>query len=332
MVKPIQFEIRGSWGVITLSRAGSLNALSLDMVLFMRSVLNRVRDDARVVGIIIQSSVARVFCAGGDIKAAYELYRQKDYESLSVYIREEYALNKQINGFKKPVVAIIDGLTLGGGVGISRYATYRVVSENAKIGMPEIKIAFFPDVGAGYFLNQLSESVSKFLALTGYVLEGKDLMDAGYATHAVASFNIRSFIEDLSSGEDIKDVLFNYSTSLTETKLDDLKESIECFAELTLEKSLFKLKQVSSMLHRELMTHSPLALHIIWRHMELTRGKSYSEVVKIDLQLAHRMFHKSDFFEGVRTRLIDKGDRPVWQYSGIDNVKKKEIEAYFSAL
>lgn len=322
-------EVFGRVGVITLNRPKALNALSLEMVLEMRAFLTHVGGDPNIQGVVIRSALPDVFCAGGDIKAAYALYQLKDYEGMSRYIREEYALNQQIADFQKPVVALIDGLALGGGVGISRYAKYRVITERAKIGMPEIKIAFFPDVGAGYFLNKLDLALSRFLAITGHVLSGQDLMDTGYATHVVASENMTALCELLVEGGVSEVALQRLCVAPKSGVLDGLNNVVSCFSKATLSECLELLEHVDTALYRTLKGYSPLALQIIWKYMEVTRSLSYADVVNVDLTLAHHMFERSDFFEGIRTRLIDKGDQARWQHKDIADITPKQLDTYF---
>lgn len=329
--KDLLCEVRGCIGVITLNRPKALNALSIDMVRSMRAFLNSVAVDSEAVGIVIQSSIPNVFCAGGDIKAAYALYQQRDYDALSRYIEEEYALNQAIARFPKPTVALVDGLTLGGGVGISRYTTYRVVTENAQIGMPEVKIAFFPDVGAGYFLNLLDASVAKFLAVTGHVLSGKDLLSTGYGTHAVVSQDLDALFNTfVNEGSISEGVIAQFSSQpYGESEIEQLKNVIACFEASTLQACLLDLKRVDPDLYQTFMRYSPLALQLIWQYMSVTRGRPYQEVVDVDLKLAKEMFHRSDFFEGIRTRLIDKGDTPAWKHQSIDDVNQALIDSFF---
>lgn len=186
----VTFEHIYDWGVITLQKPKTLNALDLNMVLDIRQFLKQAEKSSDIKGVLFQSTVPGVFCAGGDIKAVYQWHKAGDYAAFCRYIEEEYGLNQQIKIFSKPTVAIMDGLTLGGGVGLSRYTDYRIVSDTALVGMPEIKIAFFPDVGAGYFLNLLEPPLARFLALTGVVLKGSDLVSLGYATHVISSLDI----------------------------------------------------------------------------------------------------------------------------------------------
>ncbi|MCP5322988.1 MAG: enoyl-CoA hydratase/isomerase family protein [Candidatus Paracaedibacteraceae bacterium] len=332
----VTFENVDNWGVITLQKPKTLNALDLNMVLAIRQFLRQAERNSDIQGILFQSSVSDIFCAGGDIKAVYQWYTTGDQAALFRYIEEEYGLNQQIKNFSKPTVAIMDGLTLGGGVGLSRYTDYRIVSDTALVGMPEIKIAFFPDVGAGYFLNLLASPLARFLALTGVVLKGNDLVSLGYATHITASSHIlrlRDEILEIKPNEIDKILPSSY---ITDSKLDYLLPIINCFRQASLLECLDALKickhPEAEDFYTELRKFSPLALHIVWRYMDITCGLKYEDVLEIDLNLAKQMFKNSDVPEGIRTRLIDKGDQPKWRYPQIEDVSKDDIDPYFQTL
>lgn len=333
----IQFEYINGWGIITLQKSETLNALDLEMVLKIHDFLESVKNRSDILGVLIQSNIQNVFCAGGDIKAIYRWHREGNKEAPSRYIHEEYGLNAYIQSFAKPVIAIMDGLTLGGGVGLSRYAQYRIATDRALVGMPEVKIAFFPDVGAGYFFNLLEKPLARFLALTGYTLKGQDLITAGYATHLIPTERIEILINKIVNHTPAQlDKILQALTLPGSSELDRLYPVIECFKYGSLLECINALKDCSEdeakKLYNEMLTFSPLALHIIWRYMEITRGLTYDSVLSIDLNLAQSMFEDSDFFEGIRTRLINKGDIPKWNHSSLYNVSEKEISRYFDSI
>lgn len=320
----VLFEQINSWGVITLNKPATLNALDLQMVMAIRGFLRQAALDSAVNGIFIHSAVPNIFCAGGDIKAVYQWYLNNDTTALSTYVEEEYGLNADIKAFPKPVVALMNGLTLGGGVGLSRYASYRIATTETLVGMPEVKIAFFPDVGAGYFLNLLNPQLARFLGLVGCLLRGQDLIMTGYATHLILPENIATTTQDILKADpsDLNNLL---SSGLsTPSTLTDLTEVINCFRFPTLEECLEQLRECSHPLagsfYEEINTFSPYALKVIWDYLDRTKGLTYGEVLAIDLELAKHMFHHSDVFEGIRTRLIDKRDKPRWKYASFDDV------------
>lgn len=329
----INFERINRWGVITLQKRVTLNALDFSMITAIRSFLNDARKNPTIDGILIKSSVLKVFSAGGDIKTVYRWYKENDQDSLHEFIREEYSLNADIQSFPKPIVAILDGLTLGGGVGLSRYAKYRIATTNAVVGMPEVKIAFFPDVGAGYFLNLLDQPLARFLALTGYLLRGLDLITTGYATHLMSSDETECLLNDIVSIDPSGMQSVLPAIIKTASHLVELGSVIDCFKADSLQECLEALRECNHpeafKFYQEVLTFSPLALHIIWHYMSITRGLNYESVLQIDLNLAIQMFNNLDFFEGIRTRLIDKKDKPSWRHESLDAVSREEIESYF---
>jgi enoyl-CoA hydratase len=320
----VLFDQINGWGVITLNKPATLNALDLQMVMAIRSFLRQVALDTAVKCIFIHSAVPNIFCSGGDIKAVYQSYLNNDTVALSTYVEEEYGLNADIKAFPKPVVALMNGLTLGGGVGLSRYASYRIATTEALVGMPEVKIAFFPDVGAGYFLNLLNPQLARFLGLTGCLLRGQDLITTGYATHLILPKNIATTTQDIlkTDPSDLDNLLS--SDLSTPSTLTDLSDVIDCFSLPTLEGCLDQLRECSHPLagsfYEDIITFSPYALKIIWDYLDRTKGLTYEDVLAMDLELAKQMFHYSDVFEGIRTRLIDKQDKPQWKYASLDDV------------
>lgn len=324
----VEFEIKNGWGWVNLCKPSTLNALDLAMVLAIRLFLTKCESDASVEGVVITSRVPNVFSAGGDIKAVYHAYTQGNNTMLAEYLYEEYGLNQQIEAYPKPVVAVMEGITLGGGVGLSRYAKYRIATPTARMGMPEIKIAFFPDVGAGYFLNLLDKSLSRFLMLTGYLVSGIDAVNTGYATHIVDSVNIDKVLHSITTNNALDPV-----QSKTDSNLTSLKPVIDCFAQDNLIACLDQLKVCEHAealkFYNEIQQFSPMALSIVWHYMNVTRSMSLSDVFALDYKLAVNMFNKSDFMEGIRTRLVNKHDAPCWQHESIAAVQPSEVESYF---
>jgi len=175
----------GRVGCITLRRARALNALTLDMIRTLSEALEAWREDPGVHAVLIESADERAFCAGGDIRAVREAAHSGEWNQIETFFAEEYALNLAIATYPKPYIALIDGICMGGGVGISVHGAYRVATERARFAMPETGIGFFPDIGASYVLPRLPGALGFYLGLTGRVLEGGDGVRAGFATHFV---------------------------------------------------------------------------------------------------------------------------------------------------
>jgi enoyl-CoA hydratase len=201
----IRFERRGALGIVILDRPQALNALTWGMVRELSRWLAVWRDDPKIAAVLVKAAPGRAFCAGGDIRAVTNLVRQTGIAAAIPFFREEYRLNWRIHTFPKPYVSLLDGITLGGGVGISVHGGFRVVTENTLLAMPETGIGFFPDVGATWFLPRCPGEIGMYLGLTGARLNGADCRYAGLATHAVPSARLEeieaTLPEKLESGD-----------------------------------------------------------------------------------------------------------------------------------
>uniref|UniRef100_E0CX19 3-hydroxyisobutyryl-CoA hydrolase n=1 Tax=Mus musculus TaxID=10090 RepID=E0CX19_MOUSE len=252
----VLLERRGCGGVITLNRPKFLNALSLNMIRQIYPQLKTWEQDPDTFLIIIKGAGGKAFCAGGDIKALSEAKKARQNLTQDLF-REEYILNNAIASCQKPYVALIDGITMGGGVGLSVHGQFRVATERSLFAMPETGIGLFPDVGGGYFLPRLQGKLGYFLALTGYRLKGRDVHRAGIATHFVDSEKLRVLEEELlalksPSAEDVAGVLESYHAK---SKMDQDKSIIfeehmdkinSCFSANTVEQIIENLRQDGS--------------------------------------------------------------------------------------
>lgn len=334
----LETTIENGWGIITLNRRQALNALNFDMVLKFSAFLTESESNPNIQGILIQSALPHYFCVGGDIKEIYLNYQNNRNDISKEFLEAEYSLNLQLANFTKPSVVLIDGLNLGGGVGVSRYAKYRVITENAKIGMPEVKIGFFPDVGAGYFLNKLPISIANFLALTGYLVEGTDALETKFGTHYIQSDSLLDFkTELLSNVQNIEPTLKRYVLAPPKSTL--LKPHAKIidffFNKDSLETTILKITESSTPfakdLSKALQDYSPLALKIIWKYIQITRNMDHEQVMQLDKKLANSFLKKSDFIEGIRTKLIAKNDTPTWIYHSFSSVSSDVLAEFFSS-
>ncbi|MEC8094690.1 MAG: enoyl-CoA hydratase/isomerase family protein, partial [Pseudomonadota bacterium] len=198
----VEFSQNGAGGIITLNRPDALNALTLSMVRDMAPVLEDWARDPAVEHVVIEGAGEKGFCAGGDIRALHDWGRAADAEATGFY-REEYALNHLIKTFSKPYIALIDGITMGGGVGVSVHGRYRVCTENTVFAMPETGIGLLPDVGGTYFLPRLPGFIGTYMVLTGARLRAADLYYTGIATHHMPSAQLEKLKQELAAGCDI---------------------------------------------------------------------------------------------------------------------------------
>lgn len=342
----VLLERRGCAGLITLSRPKLLNALSLDMVRQIYPQLKKWEQDPDTFLIIIKGAGGKAFCAGGDIKAISEAKTARQNLSQD-FFREEYILNNAIACCRKPYVALIDGITMGGGVGVSVHGQFRVATERSLFAMPETGIGLFPDVGGGYFLPRLQGKLGYFLALTGFRLKGRDVHRAGIATHFVDSEKLPLLEEELlalraPSAEDVAGVLESYHAK---SKMDRDKSIIfdehmdkinSCFSANTVEQIIENLRQDGSPFAIEqikvISKLSPTSLKLTLRQLMEGSSKTLQEVLTMEYRLSQACMEAHDFHEGVRAVLIDKDQSPKWKPSNLKDVTDEDLNHYFKSL
>nr|XP_002712386.1 3-hydroxyisobutyryl-CoA hydrolase, mitochondrial isoform X1 [Oryctolagus cuniculus] len=345
-VGDVLLERKGCAGVITLNRPKFLNALSFSMVRQIYPQLKKWEQDPETFLILIKGAGEKAFCAGGDIKVISEAAKAKQKMSQD-FFREEYLLNNAIARCQKPYVALIDGITMGGGVGVSVHGLFRVATEKTVFAMPETAIGLFPDVGGGYFLPRLQGKLGYFLALTGFRLKGRDVYRAGIATHFVDSAKLRTLEEDLlalksPSKENIANVLETYHT---ESKTDQDKPFIleehmdkinRWFSASTVEQITENLRQDGSPFALEqlkvLNKMSPTSLKIALRQLTEGSSKTLEEVLTMEYRLSQACMGSHDFHEGVRAVLIDKDQNPKWKPATLKEVTDEDLNNHFKSL
>ncbi|KAM9380392.1 3-hydroxyisobutyryl-CoA hydrolase, mitochondrial [Phaethornis superciliosus] len=339
-------EKRGSAGIITLNRPKALNALNISMAQQIYSQLKTWEQDPQTFLIIIKGAGEKAFCAGGDIKAIADAGKAGDRLAQD-FFRTEYTLNNAIGTCKKPYVALIDGITMGGGVGLSVHGHFRVATEKTLFAMPETAIGLFPDVGGGYFLPRLSGKIGCFLGLTGSRLKGRDVLKAGIATHFVESEKLPALEKDLialqsPSKENIADLLNSYHLK---SKVDQEKEFVldehmekinSIFSANSMEEIFKKLKQDGSpFATKQLETlnkMSPTSLKITLRQLREGASMSLQEVFTMEYRLSQACMQGHDFYEGVRAVLIDKDHSPRWKPAALEEVSDEFVDNCFKPL
>ncbi|XP_008833844.1 3-hydroxyisobutyryl-CoA hydrolase, mitochondrial isoform X2 [Nannospalax galili] len=342
----VLLERKGCAGVITMNRPKHLNALTLSMIRQIYPQLKKWEQDPETFLIIIKGSGGKAFCAGGDIKAISEAKKAKQNLSQD-FFREEYILNNAIASCQKPYVALIDGITMGGGVGVSVHGRFRVATERSLFAMPETGIGLFPDVGGGYFLPRLQGKLGYFLALTGFRLKGRDMHTAGIATHFVDSEKLHMLEEDLlslksPSEENIADVLEAYhaESMMDRGKSFILEEHMDkinrCFSANTVEQIIENLRQDGSPFAIEQLKvinrMSPTSLKITLRQLMEGSSKTLQEVLTMEYRLTQACMGGHDFHEGVRAVLIDKDQSPKWKPADLKEVTDEDLNRYFKSL
>lgn len=330
----------GRIGRLTLNREKALNALDLDMIRAMTTALLSWRDDDGVLAVLVDAAGEKAFCAGGDI-VALTSFRGGDLSGPASFYAEEYRLNTLIKEYPKPYVAMIDGIVMGGGVGISVHGTRRIAGDRTLFAMPETGIGFYPDVGGTYFLPRLEGKAGTWLALTGARLKAPDVFALGIATDYAPSDQhgqiIARLVEDTRAVEDVGRIIDSLTGSPADGAVPGNMAAINhCFAASSVEDILARLKGDDSDWARAqkkiLKTKSPLALKVTLQQMSEGQNLNFRAAMQMELGLSLKFLTGDDFYEGVRALLVDRDNAPVWQPSDLDAISSADVAAYFIPL
>ena len=342
-------------GQITLNRPRALNALSLGMVRELTSLLLQWRDDPDVQAVAIRGSnkdgVFGAFCAGGDIRFFHQAALSGD-PALEDFFTEEYALNHLIHHYPKPYLAFMDGIVMGGGMGISQGASLRLVTERTKMAMPETNIGLFPDVGGGYFLSRCPGHVGEYLALTGHVISGPDAVSVGLADVVLTSNQLTSAwaaLADPATGDVSSRIaeLRQRTQEATQAALSARPAWRDAhldhaFGAATVPGILAALDACGHewgqrTLH-DLRHRSPLMLHVVLEQLRRGRRMTLAEDLRMERDLVRHCFHtrhlqrsgaSSETVEGIRALAVDKDHQPAWNPASIDDVTPNLVEPFF---
>jgi len=325
-------------GSISLNRPKALHALKTAMCTGIATALEDWRADQGVEAIILDHSEGRGFCAGGDIRLIAES-GQGDGIAAREFFREEYRMNNRLFGYAKPIVAFMDGICMGGGVGISLPCQFRVATENTRFAMPETGIGLFPDVGGGWYLSRLPGRIGQFLALTGARLDGAECVELGLATHYLPAAHLDEAKERIVQHPDrIAGILGQLSVTPPEARIATNRDKIaRLFAPDDLEGVLAALgDDDSDWAQRErdtLGTKSPLSCKVSLRLLrEGATMPFFSDEMRQEYAVACRMAQRHDFIEGVRALIIDKDNAPVWNPAAPADVTDHMIDTIFAPL
>ncbi len=338
----ILFERNHNAGVVTINRPAALNAVTHSMVQKLQRQLLEWEHDPAVRHIVIKAAEGRAFSAGGDIRDLYK--RGMKGRPHLQFFWDEYRLNEYIKAYPKPYIALIDGIVMGGGVGISFHGSHRVAGDDISFAMPEVGIGFFPDVGGSYFLSRLPGETGMYLALTGNRIKKDDCLWAGLVTHYCASGDIAALEEALCRADDAEDVLdlpvSNGSTGSLEAGKDLIDNS---FSETSIGEILLNLDKIAGENAKEsadwafaaaktIRSKSPTSLHIACRQLRAGKALSMAECMQMEYRIVSRVLVGGDFYEGIRAAIIDKDGAPHWQPGEIDAVDPGAISAIFAEL
>lgn len=307
----VLFEDIGNKGLITLNRPRALNALNLSMIEKIYPVL-KVWEKEKLL-VIVKGAGGKAFCAGGDVRAVTEAGLKGNSKVGQDFFRKEYITNGLIGSYSIPYIAFIDGIVMGGGVGLSIHGKYRVATEKTLFAMPETQIGLFPDVGGSYFLPRLSGRLGYFLALTGHRLKGVDVLKAGIATHYCESSKLTELekaLLDSSKTEDIKNALNEFNTPPNEefSLLPYMDKINKCFAPGSVEDILERLEKDRSQWALDtlklLNRMSPTSLKIAVRELDLGKQMSLQECLQMEYRLAYNCLANNEFFEGKQIHFL----------------------------
>jgi 3-hydroxyisobutyryl-CoA hydrolase len=343
----VLFESVNGKGIITLNKPKALNALNLTMIRKIYPQLRAWESSQKLV--IIKGAGGKAFCAGGDVRAVTESAkaRTKLYKD---FFREEYQLNALIGTLHIPYIALIDGITMGGGVGLSLHGQYRVATENTLFAMPETAIGLFPDVGGTYFLPRLGGKLGLFLALSGHRLKGGDLYKAGIATHMCHVDMLPALEQDIisldptsSKPKDIEKVLKKYHDQCPLAKKPFSLEARlplinKAFNAKSVEEIIANLKndstdpKWSTELAENMLKMSPTSMKVSMRALETGSQLDLQEALQVEYRLSQHCCENHDFIEGVRARLVDKDQNPQWKPKTLQEVTPEIVDSFFAPV
>ncbi|MDR6710915.1 enoyl-CoA hydratase/carnithine racemase [Pseudomonas hunanensis] len=344
----VQADVRNQIGHLTLNRPAGLNALTLDMVRSLRRSLDAWADDPQVQAVVLRGEGPKGFCAGGDIRSLYDSYKAGSTLHETFFV-EEYALDLCIHHYRKPVLVLMDGFTLGGGMGLAQGADLRIVTERSRLGMPETAIGYFPDVGGSYFLSRIPGELGTYLGVSGSQIQAADALYCGLADWYLASDKLADLdagLERISFGEhplkDLQGLLAKLGTQvLDDAPLARLRPVIDHF---------FALPDLASIIEQlravtigdshawamatadQLESRSPLAMAVTLEMLRRGRHLSLEDCFAMELKLDRQWFEHGDIIEGVRALIIDKDKQPRWNPPSLAALQRSRVEQFFEGL
>jgi enoyl-CoA hydratase len=332
-------EERGRAGFITLNRPKALNAVTLDMIHALHRFTKACAASKTIYGIVMEGE-GKAFSAGGDIRAIYD-HGRTNTSAVEKFYADEYAHNWTLERFKKPHVALIDGVVMGGGVGVSIYGTHRVGGTAYRFAMPETGIGFFPDIGGGWFLPRLPGAMGMYLGLTGKIIGQADAYACGLITHCIPRERFEEIKTAMADGQPVDQVLNGLHQDPGPGALAPVRSFIDrAFAKPTLVGILAALEAETgehAAFAQETLTHlrkrSPLSMRVTFE--QLKRGPTYAtlkEALIVEYRLATRFLREPDLYEGIRAVIVDKTHDPKWDAARVEDIPEERVQAFFAPL
>jgi len=331
---------QGHAGIILLNRPQALNALDADMICRIQQAFHDFSDDPKIRHIILKGAGGKAFCAGADVRQIASLVTEGKDEEAFEFFENEYRLNRMISLCPKPVLSLLDGITMGGGVGLAHHGTYRIASEKYVFAMPEVTIGFFPDVGIAHILAHLPKQAGLYLGMTGNSLSLHSAFHLGLVTHRVPSASFSALEEALTESLNIDDTLKSFVSDDLTVSSDDFQINQDLiekfFSQETawnvmdcLKEEAGKGNSFASATYELLKKKCPHSLVAAFEHIRTAAHLSLEEVFLRDMILVKKMIPAHDFAEGVRAQLIDKDKKPCWKPEKLDASLKEFAQSLF---
>ncbi|KVV12347.1 enoyl-CoA hydratase/isomerase family protein [Burkholderia ubonensis] len=344
-------------GFLELNRPKALNALSVGMIRTLHAALDTWRDDPEVVAVVVYSPHARAFCAGGDVRFFHDAWQRGDRDAVDTFFIDEYSLNHAIFTYPKPYIALMHGVVMGGGMGISQAARHtgglRVVTDSTKMAMPETRIGLFPDVGMSWFLARTPGAIGRYLAVTGATLDAAGALYAQLADVYVPDAALPALLDALrhdrfDSGAQAVECVATAAAAHKvvptpdTSALADARAGIDRhFAQPDLVATLASLDAeqdcaavdgwVEKAAHAMRSQLSPLSMAVSLEVVERARGATMADCLRRDLDLTRSTFARGDVIEGVRALIVDKDQQPAWRFKSIADVDRADVLAMFDS-
>ncbi len=338
-IETVELTVTGAVGVITLNRPKALNALDQPMCLAIDAALKVWAKDDSIAAVLIRGAGDRAFCSGGDVRTVREdgiawKHGQSEGRIVTDFFRDEYRVNRRIKTFPKPYLALIDGITMGGGVGLSVHGAYRIATERTLIAMPETGIGLFPDVGTSYVLPRLPGEIGTYLALTGARVKTADAFALGLATHVVSHENIVDLTGAITTDTRrfTDDIIADYAIDPGVPQLLPQRAVIDaCFsfdraedilATLDADGGVFAIETAAT-----IRAMSPTSVKLALKEMRRGRTLDFDNCLLMEYRLSQSVLAGRDFYEGVRAQLVDKDRKPKWHPAALDAVDDSAIDS-----
>jgi len=340
-IDDIQFEVKGGIGHILLNRPKALNALTLVMCQHLLPKLQGWAQDEKIKAVVVRGVGEKAFCAGGDIIRLYEDGRAgKSYPQ--DFWRSEYRCNTLIKHFPKPYIALVDGISMGGGVGLSEHGSFVVATDRTMFAMPETGIGLFPDVGGSFFLSRLDGAIGIFLALTGRRLKGAECVAWGVADTLVPSENVDGLVAKLAAEatsdlSQVTEIIRPFAKLTEDVDISAERGNIDKhFCEGSIEAILTSLDsdggEWAQAQAKTMRQKSPMSMKVTFKQVREGAKLNFADCMRMEWRLANRFAADHDFYEGVRALLVDKDMKPQWNPAALEDIDNARVDAYFAPL